>query len=360
KFSERDQELVKTLIRADIVKSIPGLGMQGLLFGGILASILYLMVTRGDFERAVPTLTIFAFAGYRLMPALQSLYQSMSDMRFSDAALTSLCAEIRSVPHVSALEVAGGSSEGRPLKIRNGLSLEDVSYTYPEAAHPALRGLSIDIPVRSAIGLVGSTGSGKTTAIDVLLGLLRPEAGALSVDGTPLSDGDIREWQRVIGYVPQQIFLSDETIEGNIAFGVPSKSIDRAAVERAARAADLHDFIVTELPDGYDTTVGERGVRLSGGQRQRIGIARALYREPDLLILDEATSALDNLTEQSVMKAVRTLEGDKTIVLVAHRLSTVRTCDRIYMLNQGRVVASGTYDELIANSPEFRALAELA
>jgi ABC-type multidrug transport system fused ATPase/permease subunit len=206
------------------------------------------------------------------------------------------------------------------------------------------------------VGIVGGTGAGKTTAVDVLLGLLRPQQGALVVDGVEVTDDKVRSWQKSVGYVPQQIFLTDDTVAANIAFGVPPKAIDMAAVERAARIAEMHDFVTRELPDGYATTLGERGVRLSGGQRQRIGIARALYHDPDVLVLDEATSALDNLTERAVMDAVHNLGGKKTIVMIAHRLSTVRDCDRIFLLEQGRVVAQGSYDALVESNAEFRRL----
>ena len=173
----------------------------------------------------------------------------------------------------------------------------------------------------------------------------------------PIAAANLRSWQNSIGYVPQQIFLTDDTVAANIAFGLPASEIDQAAVERAARIAELHDFVTSELPQGYDTLVGERGVRLSGGQRQRIGIARALYHDPDVLIMDEATSALDNLTERAVMDAVHNLGRAKTIILIAHRLSTVRACDTIFMLEQGRLIAEGTYDDLIDTNRKFRAMA---
>ena len=189
--------------------------------------------------------------------------------------------------------------------------------------------------------------------------MLDPDKGELSVDGTPVTRQNLRGWQDVLGYVPQQIFLVDDTVSANIAFGVAPAKRDQAAIERAARLAELHDFVLGEMPQGYDTMVGERGVRLSGGQRQRIGIARALYHDPDVIILDEATSALDNLTEHAVMEAVQNLGHQKTIIMIAHRLSTVRNCDTIFLLEKGRLIAEGTYDELVASSKSFRRLAQL-
>jgi ABC-type multidrug transport system fused ATPase/permease subunit len=211
--------------------------------------------------------------------------------------------------------------------------------------------------VHSTIAFVGSTGSGKTTSVDIILGLLEPQEGSLKIDGQPITNANRRQWQSAIGYVPQHIYLSDDTVIANIAFGVSVKDVDFKAVERAAKVANLHDFVTDSLPQGYDTKVGERGVRLSGGQRQRIGIARALYHNPQVLILDEATSALDGLTEQAVMEAVNNLGHEMTIILIAHRLSTVRQCDQIFVLESGKVSAAGTYEELIASSQHFAAMA---
>jgi ABC-type multidrug transport system fused ATPase/permease subunit len=245
-----------------------------------------------------------------------------------------------------------------PLRLHEKLELREVAYAYPNAERPALSGLSLTIPARSSVGIVGGTGAGKTTAMDLLLGLLAPSEGAVSVDGVEI-EGDVgrRAWRRSIGYVPQHIFLSDDTVASNIAFGLPVEEIDMVAVERAARMAELHDFVMKELPGGYQTLVGDRGARLSGGQRQRIGIARALYHDPDVLIMDEATSALDNVTERAVIEAMNRLGGDKTVVMVAHRLSTVRDCDLIFLLEHGKVGAQGSFDELLEISPAFRDMA---
>ena len=207
------------------------------------------------------------------------------------------------------------------------------------------------------MGFVGPTGSGKTTTVDLILGLLEPQNGCLSIDGRPITAANRREWQRAIGYVPQHIYLADDSVAANIAFGVKSKDINRQDVERAAKISNVHEFVINDLPQGYATTVGERGVRLSGGQRQRIGIARALYHNPRVLILDEATSALDSLTERAVMEALHNLGHGITIILIAHRLSTVKNCDQIYLLDQGEVKASGIYDELTSSNPQFAAMA---
>ncbi len=252
---------------------------------------------------------------------------------------------------------ARAPKQGRPSRCSRDLELRHIDYSYATAERTALKDVNLKIPARSTIGIVGGTGAGKTTLIDLILGLLSPQEGEILVDGAPITSANLRAWQRSLGYVPQSIYLTDESVAQNIAFGVPREKIDRAAVERAARIAALHDFVLEELPKGYDTIVGERGVRLSGGQRQRIGIARALYTDPSLLIMDEATSALDNITERAVMEAVDNIRHDRTIILIAHRLSTVRGCDTIFLLERGGVAASGTYDELVKGSETFRKMA---
>jgi ABC-type multidrug transport system fused ATPase/permease subunit len=228
-----------------------------------------------------------------------------------------------------------------------------LSFRYERAERETLHNISLTIGASEWVALVGSTGSGKTTLADLILGLLTPTDGEVLVDGTPLSGEVVRTWQRAVGYVPQNIFLVDDTVERNICFGVPEDQLDRSALERAARIAQLHDFVVSELPQSYGTVIGERGVRLSGGQRQRIGIARALYRAPRLLVLDEATSALDSVTEGAFFDALRKDLRETTVISIAHRLSTTRDFDRIYVMKVGRVVDVGTYQELSTRSREF-------
>lgn len=351
RFEKPSRRFSATQANAQQVAQLPRYIIEALVFCVMVGALLFFMMQEGGLEAAVPTLSVFVLASYRLMPALQQVYSHLSTLRFSSPALDSVHKDLVGAPG-TVLPVRV-SPEAR-LSLKESLRLEDVVYAYPKAASPALKGLNLEIRACTTVALVGTTGSGKTTTVDIILGLLRPQSGRLVVDGKPLDD--IRAWQCNIGYVPQSIFLTDDTVAANIAFGMVEKDIDMEAVMRAAKAANLHDFVSRDLPDGYATKVGERGVRLSGGQRQRIGIARALYRDPEMLILDEATSALDNLTEQAVMDAVRNLGHRKTIILIAHRLSTVEKCDKIFLLENGGVVAQGTYDELLASNAHFAAM----
>ncbi|MDX9768260.1 MAG: ATP-binding cassette domain-containing protein [Ectothiorhodospiraceae bacterium] len=336
----------------------PKFVLEGVAFGGMLLLIGVLHVRHSDLGAVLPVVGLYALAGYRLLPAMQQIYYAFTGLRFGGAVIDAL------VNDLSAHEVVTSDRDGTlrddmpPAKER--IRLEGVTYRYAGAAQPALRDIDVEIPVNTTVAFVGGTGAGKTTLVDILLGLLRPTTGQLQVDGRTIGDDEVTHWQRHIGYVPQTIFLADDSIAQNIALGIAPEHIDMAAVERAARVANIHDFIVQELPDGYRTTVGERGVRLSGGQRQRIGIARALYRDPEVLVLDEATSAVDNLTEQAIMDALENLAHCKTIILIAHRLSTVQHCDRIWLLERGRVIADGTYESLLETSMQFRRLARVA
>ncbi len=337
---------------AEVITLLPRFALEAVAFGGMLLVVLYLMNKSGSFSAAVPIIALYAFAGYRLMPAVQQIYGAFTSLRFVGPALDLLHKDLSSLQ-------AENTQDGLiiPLSLTQSIELTQVSYQYPNASQPALKDININIQAHSTVGFVGATGSGKTTAVDVILGLLEPQKGHLSVDGQPISAANRREWQRAIGYVPQHIYLSDDSVSANIAFGLNAEDIDQQAVERAAKIVNLHEFVSNDLLHGYATTVGERGVRLSGGQRQRIGIARALYHDPKVLILDEATSALDNLTEYAVMEAVNNLGRDITIILIAHRLSTVRQCDQIYLLERGELKAHGTFEELTKTNKQFRAMA---
>ena len=353
RFSRAAKVFAKHHASATVIAQVPRYFLEALAFGGLLLVILYLMASKGDFSEALPIISLYAFAGYRLMPALQQAYASFSQLRFVGPELDGVHAELIGLSGETNVVI-----NSTPLKLGDSIELRDIYFSYPNTSRYTLENLNLSIPIRSTVALVGATGCGKTTAIDLILGLLKPQKGVLAADGLQITDADMRRWQRVIGYVPQQIYLSDNSIEANIAFGVNTAEIDRTAVEVAAKIANIHNFIVDQLPDGYKTTVGERGARLSGGQRQRIGIARALYHSPQVLIMDEATSALDNITEQAVMEAIHNLSHKITIILIAHRLSTVRECDLICLMENGKVVAQGDFDHLLNECKEFQVLAQ--
>lgn len=335
-----------------VSSQLPRFAMEVVAFGGLLVVIIFLLAVSGNLINSLPLLSMYAFAGYRLLPALQQIYIQISAMRFAGPALDALYTDFESLETVNTNVLTRSSVS--PLGLKQAIKLKQVTYTYPKTSQPTLHHLSLEIPSCSTVGLVGSTGSGKTTTVDLILGLLQPQSGQLLVDGTPISPENVRSWQRTIGYVPQHIYLADDTVAANIAFGLSQEKIDMSAVKCAAKTANLHEFILNDLPQGYATMVGERGVRLSGGQRQRLGIARALYHNPEVLVLDEATSALDNITEQAVMEAVQKLGQSKTIILIAHRLSTVSECDKIVVLEQGKIVGQGIYKDLVASNSYFK------
>ena len=360
RFERPSRQFARMVANGAIVSELPRYALETIAFGSILVILLYLLRSGYALDRALPLLSLYAFAAYRLMPSLQQVFAAVTKARFHSAALEDLHRDLmgvgREIPvNAAPLRSRTDATEPAPLEFTHEVRLNGVTFTYPGSDEPALVGIELVLPRNQTIGLVGPTGSGKTTMVDLILGLYLPDGGTLTVDGTPLNEATLPAWRKQVGYVPQQIFLSDDSVLHNIAFGLPEQEIDRAAAERAAQVAQLHDFVLT-LPEGYDTIVGERGVRLSGGQRQRIGIARALYHDPEVLVMDEATSALDTLTEDAVMDAIRRLAGRKTMVLIAHRLSTVEDCDLIYLLDQGRLTGSGNYEELRRTHSMFRAM----
>ncbi|TVP60376.1 MAG: ABC transporter ATP-binding protein [Halomonadaceae bacterium] len=358
RFKKPSLDTARQEIKVDIIKEIPGFFMQGFVFGGIVIIMLYLLAAYGSMMGALPILATFAFAGYRLMPALQSIFKNLTSLRSMGPALDSLIEDLRTLePFNDQHHLPHDQRMAQPLE---GITLQGIHYHYPNTETWALKNLNIFIKAHQQVALVGATGSGKSTTVDLILGLLRGQKGNLLVDGVPIDSSNVRLWQRIIGYVPQDIFLSDDTVAGNVAFGQPKDQIDMDAVVKACKIANLHDFVVNELPEGYQTFVGERGTRLSGGQKQRIGIARAIYHDPEVIVMDEATSALDNTTERAIMEAVDNLAGQKTVIMIAHRLSTVKNCDVIYYLNHGEVVAQGSYEKLLELSPEFRVMAGVA
>lgn len=324
-----------------ILQALPRLWFELLAVTG-LATLVLVMIGQGKpVEALLPTVGLFAAAAFRLMPSANRVLGAIQTMRFSRPVIDTLHKEILGLGEQRA------SSPGRPLVLHNVLTLEQISFQYQAAPALSLCDISLSIPRGGSVGFIGGSGAGKSTLVDIILGLLSPTRGKVRVDGIDIQT-QLRGWQDQIGYVPQSIFLTDDTLRRNVAFGLPSDQINEDAVWRAIRAAQLEPFL-DELPEGLDTVVGERGIRLSGGQRQRIGIARALYHDPQVLVLDEATSSLDTATERGVMEAVRALKGSKTVIIVAHRLSTVEQCDRLFRLERGKLVEEGETSEMLAN-----------
>lgn len=337
--------------------SVPRHAMQLLAFGSIILLVLYLLSAhQGNLGTILPVLSIYALAGFKMLPAFQGIYQGISQVKANLPALENIKPDLQASREGAAPPLDPTTEHLMP---RHAISLEEVVFHYPDQVAPALDGVTLSIPRNQVIGLVGASGSGKSTLIDILLGLMPPTSGALCLDGEPLTEEKRRAWQNSLGFVPQAIFLADASIRENIAFGLAKEQIDEARVKRAASMAHL-DELLERLPEGLETRVGERGIQLSGGQRQRIGIARALYDDADVLVLDEATSALDGITEKLVMDAIHDFSGNKTIIMIAHRLTTVKQCDRIYLLDKGKMVDQGTYDELASSNAMFQRMAEHA
>jgi ABC-type multidrug transport system fused ATPase/permease subunit len=307
--------------------------IEPVAFGGLVAIVIILALQGRPFSDILPNLSVMALAAMRLLPTLQILYSQLVTVASNNYTLTQLEEEILQLER----ETEGSVHERSPvgsLTFEREIKLDALTFYYPNPESPIISDFSLTISKNESIGIVGPSGSGKSTLVDLLLGLHTAQEGRILIDRQPLDAANMISWRRMIGYVPQDIYLLDETIEANIAFGIPPEEIDREAVRRAAEGAQILEFIERELPEGFSTTIGERGVRISGGQRQRIGLARALYHKPRILILDEATSALDNATETAVMETIHRLQGTLTIITIAHRLSTLEKCDRIINLNK--------------------------
>ena len=332
-----------------VIGLIPRYFIEGIAFGGLIFMVLILISSGREFNNIIPSLSLFAIAGYRLLPSLQQIFFASSRIRFISEHLDSLCRDLKYLN-------TGNKSNDTTNKIlfNKVINLENIFFNYPNSKKVILKNINLSIPISKKIGIVGTTGSGKTTLVDIIIGLLEPTQGILSVDKNIINNSNKRSWQKNIGYVPQNVYLSDRSIAANIAFGINIEQINQKDVEQAAISANLHDFIIKELPEKYNTIIGERGVRLSGGQRQRIGVARALYQKPKILILDEATSALDNSTEKKIMECINNLEYSTTVIMIAHRLTTVKECDTIFLLENGEIKAKGTFEELKKTNKLFQ------
>ncbi|MCG5497536.1 ABC transporter ATP-binding protein [Ectothiorhodospira variabilis] len=348
RYRQPAKRLAKHEANSSLLNDTPQYAIEAFTFGGVLILVTLLITVEGGIENAIPIIGVYALAARQLIPAFHKIFSTFTAMRFNLPAVDNVLEDLESdTPKTLPLS---NTNESR-LRPKHTIRLTDISFRYPDSKGFALDQLSLSIKANTTIGIIGHSGSGKSTLADIMLGLLTPGNGSVFIDDTKLTDAASRQWQKSIGYVPQTIFLADQSIKENIALGIPENEIDMASVIHASKLAELHDFVTSELPSGYNTIIGERGVRLSGGQRQRIGIARALYNNPDVLFFDEATSALDNATEKLVMRSIKKLSGTKTIILIAHRLSTVRSCDEIIVIDKGKILTKGTWDEISASHP---------
>ena len=340
------------------IAQVPRYFIELIAFGTMISLVLLLIkLYDGDLSQVLPVLAVYALAAFKLLPAFQQIYGGITQIKGSVAAFEAIEKDL--TKSAESLEELKNKPPLKPMSFNKQLILKDIRFKYPDKEVAAVNGINMTIPANSVIGLVGASGSGKSTLIDIILGLLVPQDGEIYVDNVQITSENKRSWQNKLGFVPQSIFLSEGTIAENVAFGLPAQGIDFEQVNKAIKLSNL-DELVRELPKGLDTKVGERGIQLSGGQRQRIGIARALYHEASILVFDEATSALDGITEKVIMNAIHNFSGQKTIIMIAHRLKTVEKCDIIYLMKQGCIVDSGTYDELIEKNPEFKLMAEHA
>lgn len=356
-FSKYGKRAIDSEKKNSVLGTVPRLAIEAFGISAMLAVIAILMWKGREVDTMWPQLSAFAMAAVRLMPSVNRMSAALNSMSYQEPALDKMLEHLSVAQRweqesetatnnmvsatdavnqpVAAAMVLDDRSAG-DMALEDRIELSDITYSYPNAEHPVLEHANMVIPIGKSVGIVGASGSGKTTAIDILLGLLPPQAGQVLVDGVDIRE-DYDGWLEHLGYIPQMIFMLDDTIRANVAFGVPAKNVDDTQVWKALEEAQLKEF-VQSLPDGLDTTIGERGVRLSGGQRQRIGIARALYTDPELLIFDEATSALDNETEAAIMESINALHGRKTLVIIAHRLTTIEECDMVYRVENGKIV----------------------
>ncbi len=351
------KQYAKAAVLSDGFRVLPRVSVEAILVIFLMVFIVYSqLVTGRSLNDLTAVMGMFAVASIRLVPAVSQILSALGQIRFSLFALDMLCMDLKEIEQYSKNGLLAGDTSSdmslppQPKQTQASpfnyeVTLEHITYRYPAAEKPAITDFSLTLRKGESIALVGKSGSGKTTLVDILLGLLEPEQGDIKVDGESIYQ-DIRGWQNLLGYIPQSIFLTDSTIEQNIAYGVPPEEIDPVRLQEAIAAAQLEDLIA-KMPEGVKTEVGERGVRVSGGQRQRIGIARALYHNREILVLDEATSALDTETEQLVSQAINSLAGSRTLIIIAHRYSTIEQCDRVYELSDGLLKQSGTYREII-------------
>jgi ATP-binding cassette, subfamily B, bacterial PglK len=354
KFKEISLLDAKFTIKADMIGAMPRYLLETIIFSGVMLVTISLISSGRNGVDIIPLLSVYTFAAYRLLPMMQGIYRAITLIKFNLPALKILLKDFESSSKEKNKKLRDVVNHGKEIYFNSDLEFKDINFIYSGETKPTLSDINLKITHPSKIGIVGKTGSGKTTLVDILLGLFVANSGDIFIDGTKLKSNNIHSWQKMLGYVPQDIYLVDDSIRNNIAFAVDQSDIDTSKVEEAAKFAGLEGFI-NSLPHKYDTNVGEKGVKLSGGQLQRIGIARALYFEPKLLVLDESTSALDGETEETIMDSIENLSNEKTIIIIAHRVSTLKNCDAIYLLKDGHIHSSGSYNKLLIDK-EFRKL----
>jgi len=352
----RDSSLIygQAIGTQQTLSEIPKYWVELLAFGTMVLLVLFLLITAdGNFSVIVPTLAMFAMASYKLIPLFQQIYFYMSGIKFSQSALDSISVDLK----LWQKNLAQTSTPSSLMPESYELELDNISFQYPSKENLVTSNISLKIPENHMIGFVGPSGSGKSTLIDIILGLLAPKSGDLRIGGIKVTKENVFILQRLVGYVPQNLYLGDASIKSNIAFGLKEADIDEDKVISACQQSQLLDFVLT-LPEGLETIIGEKGVQLSGGQKQRIAIARALYRDPKILVLDEATSSLDGLTEKRIMESIYKLASDITVLIIAHRLNTVKECDMIYYIHEGKIIDQGNYDGLMQSNSHFKELSK--
>jgi ATP-binding cassette subfamily C protein len=355
-FSTRQQAFYRINYRRDTLKVLPRYLLESVFVSGLLLVVFMIAIQGDGTENILPLIGLYAYAGFRIIPSISRILLKLNQIRYGQTPVNRIYDDYMLV---SQNKDWGFRETDIDLTFAGQVALEGISYKYSSSDAPSLFDIELSIARGESIGIVGSTGAGKSTLVDVFMGLLTPTAGRMTLDGKLIDDAALSSWQRKIGYVAQSIFLADDSLRRNVALSMPDEEVDDEQIWGALRIAQMDDF-VRSLPEGLETFVGERGVRISGGERQRIGIARALYHEPEVLVFDEATSSLDNQTEASVMHAIQALRGDRTLLIIAHRLSTVRWCDRLIYMKNGRIVESGTFDELYLQNTDFREMADAA
>lgn len=357
KFGAANKEFTDIQPRYQFLTAAPAYFLQILAFGTIISLTIFFYVTMGDISNYIPTLTLYALAGYRLLPSLQGAFAAISALKHSMPIMDRLHEELSAARNI---DFDNYTQPQERLPFQKEVSLSDITFRYQDSDYNVVDGVSLTIKKGERVAFVGSTGSGKTTAIDIMVGLHKALSGHILVDGTKVVPENVKQWQNNIAYVPQDVFLFDDTVAQNISLGQTRGEINMERLVEAAKVADIHNFIVESLGSGYDTVIGERGVRLSGGQRQRLGLARAIYMQPSLLVLDEATSSVDMITEQNIINALNTLPRDMTLIVIAHRLATVKDMDRIYFMENGNIASTGTYESLQKDNTVFQDLVNLS